>query len=93
MATLKDGPEPCAGYAAIAQFLEKVLGAGVGFARVVVVICPTLTSRSHPPKPMVDQRGFPDPIPGNDCNDVRTSIHPEGNEASPSLRSLTSQSR
>jgi hypothetical protein len=26
MATLKDGPEPCAGYAAIAQFLEKVLG-------------------------------------------------------------------
>jgi len=31
----------------------------------------TIVFSSHPSKPMVNERGFADPGPGNDCNDVR----------------------
>src|SRR4029077_20678774 len=31
---------------------------------------------SHPPKPMVNERGFPDPGPGNDCYDVDVLVCP-----------------
>jgi hypothetical protein len=31
---------------------------------------------SHPPKPMVDERGLPDPSPGNDRYDVYVLVRP-----------------
>src|SRR5271166_666266 len=31
---------------------------------------------SHPPEPMVDERGLSDPSPGNDCNDVDILVCP-----------------
>jgi hypothetical protein len=31
---------------------------------------------SHPSEPMVDERGFSDPGPGNDCNDVDILVCP-----------------
>src|ERR1700733_13418900 len=30
----------------------------------------TIMLSSHPSEPMIDQRGFPDTTPGNNCNDV-----------------------
>src|SRR6516162_11571121 len=31
---------------------------------------------SHPSEPMVNERGFPDPSPSNDCNDVDIILCP-----------------
>src|SRR5580692_8862526 len=36
----------------------------------------TIMFSSHPSKPMVDQRRFSDPRPGNDCNDVGVLVCP-----------------
>jgi hypothetical protein len=33
-------------------------------------LCRTIMVSSHPSEPMVNQRGFPNPGPGNDCDDV-----------------------
>src|SRR5208282_3843488 len=36
----------------------------------------TIMFSCHPSKPMVDQRGFSHPCPGNDCNDVDVLVCP-----------------
>src|ERR1700730_6635204 len=36
----------------------------------------TIMFSSHPSEPMVDDRGLPDPGPGNDCNDVDILVCP-----------------
>src|SRR6516225_3875459 len=39
-------------------------------------LCRTIMVSSHPSEPMVNQRGLPDPSPGNDCNDVDILVGP-----------------
>src|SRR5262245_2107704 len=41
-------------------------------------LCRTISVSSHPPEPMVDEAGFPDTGPSNDCNDVYLPAHPRG---------------
>src|SRR5215469_9338019 len=36
----------------------------------------TVLFSSHSSEPMVDERGLPDPSPGNDCNDVDILVCP-----------------
>src|SRR5271169_2836530 len=36
----------------------------------------TVMFSSHPPEPMVNERGLPDPSPGNNCNDVDVLVCP-----------------
>src|ERR1700741_1935386 len=36
----------------------------------------TISFSSHPPEPMVDQRGLPNTSPGNDCNDIYQLVCP-----------------
>src|SRR5271157_3721580 len=36
----------------------------------------TILFSSHPPQPMVNKRGLPDPSPGNDCNDIYFAVYP-----------------
>src|ERR1700722_14891353 len=38
--------------------------------------CRTILVNSHLPEPMVNDRGFPDAGPGNDCNDVDILVCP-----------------
>src|SRR6516225_11592171 len=39
-------------------------------------LCRTIMVSSHPSEPMVNERGFPDPGPGNDGNDVDFLVCP-----------------
>src|SRR6516162_32215 len=39
-------------------------------------LCRTIMVSSHPPEPMVDQRGLADTSPGNDCHDIYLLICP-----------------
>src|ERR1700747_1408650 len=39
-------------------------------------LCRAIVFSSHPPKPMIDQRGFPNASPGNDCNDIYLLVCP-----------------
>src|ERR1700730_11937842 len=39
-------------------------------------LCGTIIVSSHPPEPMVDERGFPDTGPGNDGNDIYLLVCP-----------------
>src|SRR5712664_168265 len=39
-------------------------------------LCRTIMLSSHPSEPMVNERGLPDPSPGNDCNDVDILVCP-----------------
>src|SRR5690348_9615394 len=39
-------------------------------------LCRTIMVSSHPSEPMVNQRGFPNPGPGNDCDDIYMLARP-----------------
>src|SRR5215469_17152816 len=39
-------------------------------------LCGSIMLGSHRPKPMIDERGLPDPSPGNDCNDIYILVCP-----------------
>src|ERR1700732_4765474 len=47
----------------------------------------TIMFSSHPSEPMVDQRGLPDPGPGNDFNDIYILVCPCGIQKSDILLS------
>src|ERR1700737_915472 len=39
-------------------------------------LCRTIMVSSHPSQPMVDDRGFSNPGPGKDCNDIHMLVCP-----------------
>src|ERR1700722_12038158 len=47
----------------------------------------TIILSSHPPEPMIDQRGLPDTSPSHDCHDIYMSVCPCVNQKSDILLS------